>query len=82
MNKLQQIIFKIIEEMEWADVYGSLPAPSNPINNTLNNTDSYATGSNVIPSKNIPIQKRNFPELINTSKKRKKTKKNGKQKQK
>lgn len=81
MNKLQQIIFNIIEEMEWSDAYGSLPAPSITVNNVLNNTDSYASGSNVIPNKNIPIQKRNFPELINTNKKqKKKKKKNGKQK--
>jgi hypothetical protein len=78
MNKLQQIILKVIEEMNWGGVYGSLPASSSSPNNSLYNTDSYASGSNVITNPNVPIQKRTFPELINQKKK----KKNGKQKQK
>lgn len=90
MNKLQQIIFDVIEEMQAADVYGSLPADSVQTGNQLNNTDSYAKGYHGIPFKGA-IQRRTFPELI-TSKTNKTTnlkisnkskkKKNGKQKQK
>ena len=78
MNKLQQIILNVIEEMEWAGVYGSMSGPSAEQGNQLYATDSYATGSNILATKNFPVQKRTFPELIN----QKKRKKNGKQKQK
>jgi hypothetical protein len=90
MNKLQQIIFDVIEEMQAGDVYGSLPANSIQTGNQLYNQDSYAKGYQGIPFKGA-IQKRTFPELITakntkltnlkTTKKPKK-KKNGKQKQK
>ena len=78
MNKLQQIILNVIEEMDWGGVYGSMSGPSVDVGNQLNNTDSYATGSNIIPNNKFPMQKRTFPELIT----QRKNKKNGKQKQK
>ena len=94
MNRLQQIILNVIEEMDVAGVYGSLPSASSQIGNQLQNQDSYSTGYHGIPFKGA-IQKRNFPELITqksslnkniklTNLKPKKTKlkknKNGKQK--
>ena len=78
MNKLQQIILSVIEEMDWGGVYGSMSGPSAEQGTLLYNTDSYATGSNIIANNNFPMQKRTFSELIN----QKKNKKNGKQKQK
>lgn len=95
MNKLQQIILDVIEEMDVAGVYGSLPSASIQTGNQLQNQDSYSTGYHGIPFKGA-IQKRTFPELINqksltnknlklpklTNLKPTKKKKNGKQKQK
>lgn len=94
MNKLQQIILEVIEEMDVAGVYGSLPSASVQTGNQLQNQDSYSTGYHGMPFKGA-IQKRNFPELINQqtlsnknlklpklSKTKSKKKKNGKQKQK
>lgn len=84
-KKLQQIIFNVIEEMESGDMYGSLPSSSVPSDNQLYNQDMYSKGYHAIPFKGS-IQKRNFPELLNskTTKKRKKVKlkkiKHGKQK--
>jgi len=72
MNKLQQIILNVIEEMEWSGVYGSMSGPSAEQGTQLYNTDSYATGSNINPNNNFPMQKRTFPELINKNKKQKK----------
>jgi hypothetical protein len=90
-NSLQQIILNVIEEMDSGDVYGSLPSASVPSGNNLYNQDTYSKGYHAIPFKHS-IQKRNFPELINTENKKltnlknKKPKlkkiKHGKQKQK
>lgn len=94
MNELQQIILNVIEEMDVAGVYGSLPSASIQTGNQLQNQDSYSTGYHGIPFKGA-IQKRTFPELINQksltnknlklpklSKSKLKKNKNGKQKQK
>ena len=87
MNKLQQIIFDVIEEMMSADVYGSLPSTSMPSDNQLYNQDTYSKGYHGIPFKSA-IQKRKFPELMAaktnkiTNLRVVKKKKNGKQKQK
>lgn len=75
MNKLQQIILNVIEEMEWSGVYGSMSGPSAEQGTQLYNTDSYATGSNIIANNNFPMQKRTFPELINQKKNKKQKKK-------
>jgi hypothetical protein len=94
MNELQQIILNVIEEMDAAGVYGTLPSDSIQIGNQLYNQDSYSKGYQGIPFKGA-IQKRNFPELINQqslpdknlklpklTKSKPKKNKNGKQKQK
>lgn len=94
MNELQQIILDVIEEMDAAGVYGSLPSASIQTGNQLQNQDSYSTGYHGLPFKGA-IQKRNFPELITQksltdknlklskpSKPKLKKNKNGKQKQK
>lgn len=91
-NNLQQMILDVIEEMDVAGVYGSLPSASVPSGDTLYNQDTYSKGYHGIPFKGS-VQKRTFPELINTKTfknkkptnlKTKKTKlkkiKNGKQK--
>ena len=67
------MILNVLEEMESADVYGSLPSASVPSNNALYNQDTYSKGYHGIPFKGS-VQKRNFPELM-TSKTSKKTKK-------
>jgi hypothetical protein len=65
-NNLQQLILNVIEEMDSADAYGTLPSASIPSGNVLYNQDTYSKGYHGIPFKSAAVQKRNFPELINT----------------
>jgi hypothetical protein len=71
MNKLQQIISQILEDMNISgDVLGTLPSqPSTPIYNPpsdIASGDKYAKGVNYIP-KALGVQKRKFPETIITN---------------
>lgn len=75
MNKLQQTISEILEDMNISgEVLGTLPsAPSSPIYNPpsdIQSGDKYAPGINYIP-KGLGVQKRKFPETIITNSKNK-----------
>lgn len=75
MNKLQQAISEILEDMNVSgEVLGSLPSlPSSPVYNPpsdIQSGDKYAPGVNYIP-KPLGIQKRKFPETIITNSKNK-----------
>ncbi len=75
MNKLQQAIFEILEDMNVSgEILGSLPSqPSLPIYNPpsdIQSGDKYAPGVNYIP-KSLGMRKRKFPETIITNSKNK-----------
>ena len=75
MNKLQQTIIRILEDMNISgEVLGALPSgSSSPIYNPpsdIQSGDKYAPGVNYMP-KGLGVQKRKFPETIITNSKNK-----------
>jgi hypothetical protein len=71
MNKLQQIISQVLEDMNTSgSVLGTLPTQtSTPIYNPpadISSGDKYAKGVKYIP-KSLGMQKRKFPETIITN---------------